>query len=913
MADSEKEYLLRKQIKKLAAYKGSGTELISVYIPTGSAVHEMGNKLREEMSQASNIKSKSTKTNVIGALERIINHLKLFKKTPPNGLAAFCGNISDNPAKVEFELISMEPAQPLKVGIYRCDSRFFLEPLENMLESKDAYGVLVMDGRDATLAIVKGTSVNIVKKLHSTAHQKVTKGGQCLAEGTLVMKSDGNIIEIQNSKHNQEFIGLDFNTSKTLPVFASDYFVTPAKHSFILKTQNPLCEIRATSYHRFFVLSEYGVKEKFAKDLDSKDKILIAKKINCSSARVKTGFVPNSRIVLSSNERDKLKRTRIDLGLLQKEVAKKIGVSQTIISDMEIGEQTPTDENLEKIYKLYGVHLDKKRLSKKILNFPEYWNENLARLCGIICGDGTHDGNRIIIYEGSKEIVENYCLLIEKTIGVKPTVRNIDKIGKKGSFAKKVYYEIRIYSKEFVRAIEQIAPEVVSKERDIPNDILKCNNSIIAAFLSGIYDAEGYMRARCVVDIAMTDKKLLKKIQLLLLRFGILSSFSQKNVKGNNQWIVSICDKHSIKSFRDDIGFSCNDKKKKLKSAVKRKTTQQYIDQIPIDGREVYKLAKEIGLKTSDFHAASYFFRNKKQLGREAFARNILSIFSKHTKTKKEKEIYNKLQTTYSSDFTVASIKEKILVKNKEKFYDLTIPNHSNFIANGFIVHNSQRRYQRLVEEQIEKYYQRIGTAFDEFFLGKVKSIMVGGPGPAKDNFLKLKPFNYQLKVLGPVDTGYTDDYGVREVMEKSSDLLSEQDAIKEKKMIDRFIKEVINDGLATYGVKQVVESIKSKQASMLLLSEGLEYNIGKFTCNSCNSNDVKITKDKLEEKIDCASCEKKQSMRLTEDMPLIDELTEMARENNIKTEIISTNTVEGAQFLNGFAGIGAFLRYKSR
>ena len=50
----------------------------------------------------------------------------------------------------------------------------------------------------------------------------------------------------------------------------------------------------------------------------------------------------------------------------------------------------------------------------------------------------------------------------------------------------------------------------------------------------------------------------------------------------------------------------------------------------------------------------------------------------------------------------------------------------------------------------------------DECFLGKVKGIIVGGPGPAKDSFMKLKPYNYQLKILGMVDTGYTDEYGIR-------------------------------------------------------------------------------------------------------------------------------------------------------
>ncbi|MFA5077479.1 MAG: peptide chain release factor 1, partial [Candidatus Micrarchaeia archaeon] len=51
--------------------------------------------------------------------------------------------------------------------------------------------------------------------------------------------------------------------------------------------------------------------------------------------------------------------------------------------------------------------------------------------------------------------------------------------------------------------------------------------------------------------------------------------------------------------------------------------------------------------------------------------------------------------------------------------------------------------------------------------------------------------------------------------------------------------------------------------------------------------------------------------MQISEDEPLIEELTDLAKEKGIKVEIISQNTAEGAQFLQGFMGIGAFLRYR--
>ena len=146
--ESKKKYELKKQLEVLRSMKGTGTELISVYMPPGYAVHEVANKLREEAGQASNIKSKSTRKNVTDALERILQHLKLYRQAPENGMAIFCGNVSENPARTDIELYTVFPHEKINVQLYRCDSRFFLEPLERLLDVKDSYGLLVMDGRE---------------------------------------------------------------------------------------------------------------------------------------------------------------------------------------------------------------------------------------------------------------------------------------------------------------------------------------------------------------------------------------------------------------------------------------------------------------------------------------------------------------------------------------------------------------------------------------------------------------------------------------------------------------------------------------------------------------------------------------------------------------------------------------------
>lgn len=175
------KYELKKKLNFLKELKGSGTELISVYIPPGIQISDISNKLKQEASQATNIKSKTTKKNVGEALTKLIHHLKIYNKPPENGIALFCGNVSEDPSKTTVELYFVIPPEPIDIQAYRCDSKFFLEPLERLIEIKDVYGVVVLDGKDATLAYVKGTVINILKRVHSLAPSKTHKGGQSSA------------------------------------------------------------------------------------------------------------------------------------------------------------------------------------------------------------------------------------------------------------------------------------------------------------------------------------------------------------------------------------------------------------------------------------------------------------------------------------------------------------------------------------------------------------------------------------------------------------------------------------------------------------------------------------------------------------------------------------------------------------
>jgi peptide chain release factor subunit 1 len=177
----KRKFLLRKMLSELSKYRARHTELITVYIPAGYQIQGIINQIAEEAGTARNIKSASTRKAVTTALEKMISHLRQYKKTPDNGLALFTGNTSDREGQLDIKSWSIEPPVPLNVKAYRCDQVFFLDPLKEQMEYKAAYGLIVMDRREADIAILKGKTIVPVWSDSSFVPGKFGVGGQSAA------------------------------------------------------------------------------------------------------------------------------------------------------------------------------------------------------------------------------------------------------------------------------------------------------------------------------------------------------------------------------------------------------------------------------------------------------------------------------------------------------------------------------------------------------------------------------------------------------------------------------------------------------------------------------------------------------------------------------------------------------------
>jgi peptide chain release factor subunit 1 len=176
-ASSVELHKLRKELEMLEAKKGKGTELVSLYIPPDKNLDDVMAQMRAEYSQAMNIKSSRTRKNVQSALETIMQRLKTISQVPENGLVLLVGTIPRG-IKDKIEVYLLSPPERVTTYIYHCDSQFLLEPIKEMLNEKGTYGLLVLDRGEATIGLLQGKHIEVVRRIPSTVPGKHGRGGQ---------------------------------------------------------------------------------------------------------------------------------------------------------------------------------------------------------------------------------------------------------------------------------------------------------------------------------------------------------------------------------------------------------------------------------------------------------------------------------------------------------------------------------------------------------------------------------------------------------------------------------------------------------------------------------------------------------------------------------------------------------------
>ncbi|HKZ63263.1 MAG TPA: peptide chain release factor aRF-1 [Thermoplasmata archaeon] len=227
----------------------------------------------------------------------------------------------------------------------------------------------------------------------------------------------------------------------------------------------------------------------------------------------------------------------------------------------------------------------------------------------------------------------------------------------------------------------------------------------------------------------------------------------------------------------------------------------------------------------------------------------------------------------------------------------------------------SARRFERLHEQAIHEFFKKIGDLMTEAFLEReLRGILVGGPGYTKEQFANGEYLHHELgkKLLTPYfDVGYTDENGLREIVEAARGVLKDLDLMREKDLVQRLMTEIRkpDGGQATYGEPQVRHALELGAVEMLLVSEGLRKSRAKITCGNCGyTNEATINRDASAGA--CPQCGQ-DKLAVIESTDVVEELTARAIPMGTRVELISRDSEEGQLLLNAFGGLAAILRYR--
>ncbi|MEK6823211.1 MAG: Vms1/Ankzf1 family peptidyl-tRNA hydrolase, partial [Nanoarchaeota archaeon] len=215
-------------------------------------------------------------------------------------------------------------------------------------------------------------------------------------------------------------------------------------------------------------------------------------------------------------------------------------------------------------------------------------------------------------------------------------------------------------------------------------------------------------------------------------------------------------------------------------------------------------------------------------------------------------------------DATIGALKGKVI--------QVLLKTHSEvpgkFKAGG----QSAYRFAQNRDLAAKAHYKKVADYLKEQFLmmDNLKGILVGGPGPTKYELVEggFITGDVQKKILAVKDIGYTDEFGLQELVDRCADVLLAGELMEEKRLVTRFLEFLATDiGMVAYGLDDVKKSLEAGAVDVLMLSESL-------------------------------------------DEKVIEDMEAIAQRFGTTVKIISTDTREGVQ-LRDLGKVAALLRYK--
>ncbi|KAK7715760.1 translation termination factor eRF1 [Botryosphaeria dothidea] len=230
----------------------------------------------------------------------------------------------------------------------------------------------------------------------------------------------------------------------------------------------------------------------------------------------------------------------------------------------------------------------------------------------------------------------------------------------------------------------------------------------------------------------------------------------------------------------------------------------------------------------------------------------------------------------------------------------------------------SALRFARLREEKRHNYVRKVAELAVQNFITNdkvnVAGLILAGSADFKNDLNQSDLFDQRLqaKVIKVVDVSYGGENGFNQAIELASETLSNVKFIQEKKLINRYFDEISQDsGKVCYGIEDTLKALELGAAEILIVYENLE--VTRWALKDSEGSEVILHTNKNQEEDRSLFMDKStgQEMEIVDQMPFLEWLAERYRDFGATLEFVSDRSSEGNQFVKGFGGIGAILRYK--
>ena len=129
------KFKIKELIPRLTVLRGKGTQsMLSLALPHEKDIDKYKKMITQEYGfAATNIKSRVNRFSALSAIYSTQQRLKLYNRTPPNGIVIYCGAVVDGQGNEKNVSFVIEPCKPINATFYMCDHKFHTQCLQELV------------------------------------------------------------------------------------------------------------------------------------------------------------------------------------------------------------------------------------------------------------------------------------------------------------------------------------------------------------------------------------------------------------------------------------------------------------------------------------------------------------------------------------------------------------------------------------------------------------------------------------------------------------------------------------------------------------------------------------------------------------------------------------------------------------